>query len=196
MDPTVLFLIYPQICSRRATLQGCHLLQGPISTRVRGHYFLCLWFVHWFSLLSGTAFTDPLVNSTEQIRLALTSNFTSSLTGTFFLEKAIDKILALYPDDPALGSPFNTGDETFGLSSQFKRASAICECTKFVNIIWYLNTWSKVGDVAFQSQRRSWIQVSSKVGVKTYGYLFTDPQPSLKPYLGGQFPLSTYKHNP
>ena len=38
---------------------------------------------------------------------------------------AVDKLLDLYPDVPALGSPFGTGNNTFGLSSQYKRASAI-----------------------------------------------------------------------
>ena len=38
-----------------------------------------------------------------------------------------EEILRLYPDIPSLGSPFGTGNNTFGLSSQFKRYAAICE---------------------------------------------------------------------
>ncbi|KAK1222241.1 hypothetical protein PQX77_014874 [Marasmius sp. AFHP31] len=72
---------------------------------------------------------------------------------------AVDRILELYPDVPALGSPFNTGNETFGLPGGYKRWAAIN------------------GDVAFQSQRRLWQQTAAKAGVKTYGYLFTQPQP-------------------
>ncbi|KAF8893075.1 Alpha/Beta hydrolase protein [Infundibulicybe gibba] len=74
------------------------------------------------------------------------------------LEEASAMLLELYPDDPALGSPFNTGNDTFGLSSVFKQAAAI------------------QGDLLLQSQRRFWIQTASDAGVKTFGYLFTEPQ--------------------
>ena len=33
--------------------------------------------------------------------------------------------MSLYPDDPSAGSPFNTGNETFGTGSGYKRGSAI-----------------------------------------------------------------------
>ena len=64
--------------------------------------------------------------------------------------------MQLYPDDPALGSPFGTGNETFGISSQYKRVAAI------------------MGDATTQAPRREWIQAASGVGVKTFGYYFTD----------------------
>lgn len=41
------------------------------------------------------------------------------------MEKVATRILELYPDVPALGSPYGTGNETFGLSSQYKRFAAI-----------------------------------------------------------------------
>jgi hypothetical protein len=37
-----------------------------------------------------------------------------------------DILLQLYPNVPALGSPYNTGNETFGLSPVFKQVAAIC----------------------------------------------------------------------
>jgi hypothetical protein len=57
------------------------------------------------------------------------SNFSVTGVATPALEAVLDRILELYPDIPALGSPFNTGNETFGLNSQFKRYAAICETT-------------------------------------------------------------------
>jgi hypothetical protein len=90
-----------------------------------------------------------------------------SPTPSLQLDDAVDKLLQLYPDIPALGSPFDTGNETFGLSSQFKRAAAL------------------FGDLTFQSQRRAWIQAASNRGVKTFGYLFTDHPPNFDPRLGG-----------
>ncbi len=70
----------------------------------------------------------------------------------------IDKILALYPDDPAQGSPYGTGNETFGHTAAWKRATAIS------------------GDIEFHSKRREWIREASKTGVKSFGYVFADPQ--------------------
>ncbi|KAJ8072263.1 hypothetical protein PM082_015822 [Marasmius tenuissimus] len=79
------------------------------------------------------------------------------------LNDTIDRLLELYPDIPALGSPYNTGNETFGLPRGYKR-------------------WTSIhGDLAFDSQRRLWQQTASNAGVKTYGYLFTQPQPDSGP---------------
>ncbi|KAJ7599403.1 hypothetical protein C8J56DRAFT_1040282 [Mycena floridula] len=41
------------------------------------------------------------------------------------LRKAAQDLLQLYPDVSALGSPFNTENETFGLSSEFRWMSAM-----------------------------------------------------------------------
>ncbi|THG93277.1 hypothetical protein EW026_g7922 [Hermanssonia centrifuga] len=79
-----------------------------------------------------------------------------------------DEIFILYPDDPALGSPFGTGNDTFGLDPEYKRICAI------------------TGDLAFQSLRRAWIEVATAVGVPAFGYIFTDPESVVasEPWLG------------
>ena len=83
-------------------------------------------------------------------------------------EEDVARLLELYPDVPALGSPYGTGNETFGLSSQYKRGSAIA------------------GDASFQATRRQWIRAASGAGVKTFGYLFTDQNAALSPSKGGE----------
>ncbi|KAK0219626.1 Alpha/Beta hydrolase protein [Armillaria nabsnona] len=65
--------------------------------------------------------------------------------------------LALYPDDPAAGSPYNTGNETFGLSPLPKKCATLRS------------------DLMYDSQRRHWIQTTSEVDVKAFGYRFTQP---------------------
>ncbi|KAJ7652949.1 extracellular triacylglycerol lipase precursor [Mycena rosella] len=126
-------------------------------------------FIAGTNLDEGTFFTTPLTNSTAMIRSYLISNYTSPAVAAEKLDSAVERLLQLYPDVPALGSPFNTGNDTFGLSSQYKRYSAI------------------MGDLMFQSQRRAWIQAASKFGVKTFGYLFTDPAPPIViPTLGNR----------
>ncbi|KAJ7850274.1 extracellular triacylglycerol lipase precursor [Mycena olivaceomarginata] len=81
--------------------------------------FARLPFIAGTNLDEGTSFTDPTVNSSAGIFGSL-----------------------LYPDIPSLGSPFNTGNETFGLNSQYKRAAAI------------------LGDLWFHSQRRLWMETA------------------------------------
>ncbi|KAJ7292504.1 Alpha/Beta hydrolase protein [Mycena rebaudengoi] len=38
--------------------------------------------------------------------------------------------------------------------------------------------------LSFQSQRRLWMETAANAGVKTFGYLFTQPQPTLPPAFG------------
>lgn len=75
----------------------------------------------------GTFFIDQKLNSSSQITQLLSGICSPSALGAKALGTALQQILHLYPDIPALGAPFGTGNNTFGLSSQFKRASAICE---------------------------------------------------------------------
>ncbi|KAF7792591.1 hypothetical protein EIP86_003685 [Pleurotus ostreatoroseus] len=80
----------------------------------------------------GTAFTMALLNITtdEEVREFMSSDYLpkSSLAD-------IDRLLVLYPQDPALGSPFDTGDLN-ELTPQFKRLAAL------------------QGDLVFQAPRR------------------------------------------
>jgi hypothetical protein len=63
------------------------------------------------------------------IKEFLISNYTDRLVPAGELAAAAETLLQLYPDVPALGSPYGTGNETFGLSSQFKRYASISACT-------------------------------------------------------------------
>ncbi|KAG7090605.1 hypothetical protein E1B28_009707 [Marasmius oreades] len=126
-------------------------------------------FITGTNLDEGTAFTprDPdMIYNDDTLREFFLANLTPSDVSAQTLDSAIDRMLELYPDVPALGSPFNTGNETFGLPQGYKRFAAIN------------------GDVSFQSQRRLWQQTAAQAGVKTYGYLFTQPQPAGNPSLG------------
>ncbi|PPQ80788.1 hypothetical protein CVT26_015203 [Gymnopilus dilepis] len=128
--------------------------------------FAHLPFIAGTNLDEGTMFVPTTNLSTPELAEDLIETYTPSQPGPGTLQATVNKLLALYPDDPALGSPFNTGNQTFGLPSNYKRAAAI------------------QGDVAFQSQRRNWIRTATRAGVKTFGYLFTQPQPTGNPALG------------
>ncbi|KAF5333757.1 hypothetical protein D9758_016575 [Tetrapyrgos nigripes] len=130
----------------------------PSRLFARGH-FAKLPFIAGTNLDEGTLFTLPGPNyTTEVIESFVVANFSPPLVSTQSFDDAVKQLVALYPEDPALGSPFNTGNETFGLVPGYKRAAALS------------------GDIGFESQRRLWIQTASNAGVKTFGYLFTQPQ--------------------
>ena len=61
----------------------------------------------------------------KDIAVWLNTNYTPSPLGPDALKAGMDKVISLYPDDPSAGSPFDTGNETFGTEPGFKRGSAI-----------------------------------------------------------------------
>ncbi|KAJ7923534.1 extracellular triacylglycerol lipase precursor [Mycena leptocephala] len=128
----------------------------PSKLMAEGH-FSRIPFISGTNLDEGTLFVDPSVATPDDLRLYIASQL-PGITDPVQMNATIDRMMELYPDIPALGSPFGTGNETFGLSGQWKRGAAI-SC-----------------DVNFAGVRRGWTQAASKYGVKTYAYLFTDPQ--------------------
>ncbi|KAJ4499266.1 esterase 1 [Lentinula lateritia] len=140
------------------------------SLRFANGTFAKIPFISGTNLDEGTVFIPPTNDYTaELITEFIIANYSPPVVPTVSesqLENAAARLLELYPDIPALGSPFNTGNDTFGLSPGFKRICALFD------------------DLNFLSQRRLWIQTASNAGVKTFGYLFTQPQPTNPAYLG------------
>jgi hypothetical protein len=75
--------------------------------------------------ITGTMFTSISTNSSQMVKTSIVSNYSLSSIPDIHLVEAVDRLLELYPDIPSLGSPFSTGDDTFGLNSEFKRLAAI-----------------------------------------------------------------------
>ncbi|KAJ7726929.1 lipase I [Mycena metata] len=124
-------------------------------------------FISGSVLDDGTLFValSSAINSTSQIVDQLNSSF-YPCTSESTLQNTVDTLLNLYPDIPALGCPFDTGNNTFGISPVFKQAAAL------------------IGDLVIQTPRRFWSQTASEQGTEVYSYLFTDPQPENPPFLG------------
>ncbi|KAI5361635.1 Putative carboxylesterase, type B, carboxylesterase type B, active, alpha/Beta hydrolase [Septoria linicola] len=69
----------------------------------------------------GTDNVMPGIDNDEELRIHLLYN-----TGFQFPNSTVDKLLELYPDDPTVGVPINTGNERFlEYGIQYKRAAAI-----------------------------------------------------------------------
>ncbi|KAJ7857027.1 esterase 1 [Mycena leptocephala] len=129
-------------------------------------------FITGTNMDEGTIFTPNSTFSSESIHELIIANFTPPVDSVSRsdLENAAQTIVHIYPNDPVFGSPFCTGNETFGLQPGFKRAAAI------------------EGDISFQSQRRLWAQIGAVLGANVFAYLFTQPQtpPSLGVYHGSE----------
>ncbi|KAM6501326.1 extracellular triacylglycerol lipase precursor [Amanita muscaria] len=99
--------------------------------------FARLPFIAGTNLDEGTIFeVNSPVTSEDGLAQTITANYSPPAVSPQTLQSHIQMLLQLYPDIPALGSPYNTGNNTFGLSSVYKQNAAI------------------FGDLAFQSQRR------------------------------------------
>lgn len=115
------------------------------------------------TVLDEGTFFVPRDILAEDFSPRLIATFTPSPLGSDVLKAGIDKMVSLYPNDPSAGSPFGTGNQTFGASPGFKRAAAI------------------FGDLHMEAQRRFWSQTTA---APSFAYIFTDPQPSVDPALG------------
>jgi acetylcholinesterase len=124
------------------------------------------------TLFEGTIFVPQNVNSTQEILSSIIAEYTSSAAGQDALASAANHILQLYPDDPAQGSPFNTGNETFGRSSQYKRYSAICNI--FMSKRGRTTYLFPVHDIHFEAQRRLFNLQVARHGRKSFAYSFQD----------------------
>ncbi|KAH6896272.1 triacylglycerol lipase 3 [Coprinopsis sp. MPI-PUGE-AT-0042] len=119
---------------------------------------------------------DPSFTEAD-LKASITAQYLSTTNNATGLEKLADGILKLYPDVPALGSPYRTGNELFGLRSIYKRTSAIgalyalLSCRRRARAI--LMMWIVEGDITFAFPLRHWMQTAAKYGVKQYGYLFS-----------------------
>ncbi|KAK1220992.1 hypothetical protein PQX77_016205 [Marasmius sp. AFHP31] len=100
-------------------------------------------------------------NSTDDILTGLFDMISPSPRGDDELRQALSELLTLYPDDPGAGSPFNTGNETFGLDKEYKRFAAI------------------LTDMFVSSQRKLFAKqfAASEAASKAplYMFLFADP---------------------
>ncbi|KAJ8495360.1 hypothetical protein ONZ51_g1780 [Trametes cubensis] len=125
-------------------------------------------FISGSNLDEGTQFVSTSLSSDDQLLQFLVNFIDPAESGSTpsAVQSAANGLMQLYPNDPAQGSPYGTGSNTFGLGSEYKRAAAIA------------------GDIWFHSIRRAWDQAASGQGVKAFAYLFADPQAVSNPAQG------------
>lgn len=142
--------------------------------------------------------TPRAINSDALIKAVLFQNVAPSPEGDAALSEALDELLALYPDVPALGSPYGTGNETFGLATEYKQMAAIRKSvlpfrifTGCANAMCLsLFNYSEVGDWGFHAHNRELMKLMTETGHQVFGYHFTDHDVVVPPPLTVEDPKS------
>ena len=78
-------------------------------------------------LTSGPLFVpNPNANlTTETIVDVFIKNFSTPLIDAEVFSTSISKVVSLYPEDPSVGSPYGSGNETLDLHPGYKRISSL-----------------------------------------------------------------------
>ncbi|KAB5588514.1 extracellular lipase [Ceratobasidium theobromae] len=129
------------------------------SQSLRAGRFAKVPFINGDELDEGTVFTNETTPETDELVIEW---LTKQIPGLYFginNVTAVKELLKFYPADPAAGSPYNTGNDTFGLAAQFKRLNSI------------------VGDLIFHAARRDHLRIATQFGVDAWSYHHTEAVP-------------------
>ncbi|CAE6514965.1 unnamed protein product [Rhizoctonia solani] len=138
---------------------GDDFLSKLPSESIHAGEFAKVPFINGAQLDEGTIFVNGEYPETEE---DVINWLISQIPGLYWginNRTAVEELLKFYPADPAAGSPYNTGAETFGQAAQYKRLTSI------------------VGDLLFQASRRDHLRTATKLGVNAWSYLFTEALP-------------------
>lgn len=81
---------------------------------------------------AGTLFASRQERSDTDFKNMIIAQHSPPTTTQEELEDIADKILELYPDNPAAGSPYGTGDELFGMPRSYKREAALSAYSSYM----------------------------------------------------------------
>ncbi|KAG8703461.1 hypothetical protein FRC09_004149 [Ceratobasidium sp. 395] len=116
-------------------------------------------FISGNQLDEGTVFVDGANTNSDQ-------DLINAAAAVDISNKAMEELLHYYPTPPEYGSPYNTGDQTFGQGAQYKRFASI------------------YGDYALQAARRDHLNVAQKFGVKVWAYIMSEKPLNFVPLYG------------
>ncbi|KAL1708378.1 Alpha/Beta hydrolase protein [Schizophyllum commune] len=114
----------------------------------------------------GTTFVYPnTIDNTTALWDFLQQNYHNFSVSLFANDTSKAQLEALYPEDPALGSPYGTGNETF-FGAHFKRAASL------------------YGDIHFQAPRRRYIAAAVAKGIPAWSYIWSQQPPGAEDWEG------------
>ncbi|KDQ18274.1 hypothetical protein BOTBODRAFT_554878 [Botryobasidium botryosum FD-172 SS1] len=137
---------------------GDDFLPDYSSSRAWSHQFAKVPFISGNNLDEGTLF----VSSDPKTQDDIVHFFNRQLPGLVLYDNESDvrTLLGMYSSEPGDGSPYNTGDETFGMGREYKREA------------------SMYGDLIFHAPRREFLTEATAAGQDVWAYLFTEPDQS------------------
>ncbi|CAE6414041.1 unnamed protein product [Rhizoctonia solani] len=141
---------------------------APIPQLMHSGKFAKIPFISGALLDEGTVFVDgpeTSIADDHDIINWLTARFPGLYFGISNVT-AVKELLSLYPIHPAAGSPYGTGNETFGRSAQYKRFASL------------------FGDLAFQAPRRDFLRSATNFAVPTWSYIFKERSLDYPPAYG------------
>ncbi|CAE6417154.1 unnamed protein product [Rhizoctonia solani] len=141
---------------------------APIPTLMHSGKFAKVPFISGALLDEGTVFVDgpgTSIQGDQDILNWLTARFPGLYFG-ISNAMAAKELLGLYSTSPADGSPYGTGNETFGRGAQYKRFASL------------------FGDLGFQAPRRDFLRSSRKYGTPTWSYIFKERSLDYPPEYG------------
>ncbi|KAJ1301999.1 hypothetical protein OPQ81_000834 [Rhizoctonia solani] len=140
----------------------------PIHELLHSGKFARVPFISGAQLDEGPIFVDgPATNisSDQDIINWLTASFPGLYFGISNVT-AVQALLKLYPTSLAAGSPYGTGNETFGKGAQYKRFGSL------------------FGDLLFQAPRRDHLNSATKFGVRSWSYILKESSLDYAPEYG------------
>ncbi|EEB98077.1 hypothetical protein MPER_02479 [Moniliophthora perniciosa FA553] len=81
--------------------------------------------IYGHNLDEGTILTPQSITGPDDTREGLFTLLAPSPAGDEALRNAIAELTNIYPDDPRFGSPYGTGNQTFGLDPEYKHYASI-----------------------------------------------------------------------
>uniref|UniRef100_A0A0W0FT63 Carboxylic ester hydrolase n=1 Tax=Moniliophthora roreri TaxID=221103 RepID=A0A0W0FT63_MONRR len=109
------------------------------------------------NLDEGSMAAPQDITGPDETRQGLYAVFAPSPAGDEALQNAIAELMDIYTDDPSVGCPFGTGNQTFGLNPEYKRFASL------------------FSDLIEHSERRLFASKLNEASVPMYAYLFSDP---------------------
>ncbi|CAE6480105.1 unnamed protein product [Rhizoctonia solani] len=147
---------------------GDEFITEPIQKLLHSGQFARVPFINGAQLDEGPLFVDgpaTHINTDQDIINWLTARFPGLYYGISNVT-AIKELLKFYPTSPAAGSPYGTGNDTFGRGAQYKRFASL------------------FGDFGFQAPRRDYLNSATKFGVKSWSYILKESSMSYPPEYG------------
>ncbi|KAG8693896.1 hypothetical protein FRC09_010204, partial [Ceratobasidium sp. 395] len=142
---------YPAAIGPTLSADDPFLSRSP-KLSIRQGKFAKIPFVSGTSLDEGTIFTtNP--GTTSEVASFLTTQL-PGLTFGIANTTVVNQLLDYYPAAPSAGSPYNTGNNTFGKAAQYKRAASV------------------IGDLVFDAPRRDFLEVATSLNVPAWSYQF------------------------